>query len=70
MNKRLVHFLSEVMAMLPVTLMGARLGREVMVLKTLSISELAAEGTLYFKNALMGQVSLKKIKFRQISIRS
>lgn len=49
------------MAMLPVILMGARLGREAMVLKTLSISKLAAEDTLYFKNTLMGQVSLKTI---------
>lgn len=47
------------MAMIPVTLMGARLGREAMVLKTLSISELAAEDTLYFKNTLMGKVHLK-----------
>lgn len=48
------------MAMLPVTSMEARLGREAVVLKSLSIPKLAAEDTLYFKYTVMGKVSLKK----------
>lgn len=59
MTSKALFIISEVMAVLPVTLMGARLGREVMVLKILSLSELAAEDTLYFKNTLMGKISLK-----------
>lgn len=51
------------MAMLPVTLMGARLGREAVVLKTLSVSKLAAGDALYFKDTLIGKVSLKKFMF-------
>jgi len=41
-----------------------------MVLKTLSVSELGAEDTLYFKNTLMGKVSLKIFMSSQISVRS
>lgn len=59
MTSKVLLIISEVMAKLPVTLMGARLGREVMVLKIFSLSEPAAEDSLYFKNTLMGKVSLK-----------
>lgn len=61
MTSKVLFIISEMMVMLPVTLMEARLGREVMVLKILSLSELAAEDSLYFKNAPMGKVGLKNI---------
>lgn len=61
MISKVLFIISEMMVMLPVSLMEARLGREVMVLKILSLSELEAEDSLYFKNALMGKVGLKNV---------
>lgn len=56
MTSKALLMISEVMAMLPVTLVGARLARGVMVLKSLSLSEQAAEDSLHFKNVLVGKV--------------
>lgn len=56
MTSKALLMISEVMAMLPVTLVGARLARGVMVLKSLSPSEQAAEDSLHFKNVLVGKV--------------
>lgn len=61
MTSKVLFIISEMMVMLPVTLMEARLGREVMALKILSLSELVAEDTLYFKNTLMGKAGLKNV---------
>lgn len=47
MTSKVLLIISEVMATLPVTLMGARLGRAVMVLKIFSLSELAEEDSVF-----------------------